>query len=107
MRGVEFVVHAAGSSAAGNGQVLAIPPSFRRHKFIVKGSSGIASGAVQVETADEFDYAGTWAPISGGPVTAVASTDVLIEFEGLYNFLRCRISTLIGGGTIEVTYQGS
>ena len=107
MRGVEVVVHAAGSSSLASGQVLAIPNSFRRHRFIVKGSAGIASGAVQPETADESDYAGTWAPIGGGPVSAVASSDILIEFEGVYNFLRCRISTAIGSGTVEVTYLGS
>ena len=107
MRGVEVVVHPSGTSGASRGQVLAIPSSFKRHRFIVKGSSGIASGAVQVETADEADYAGTWATIGGGPVSAVASSDVLIEFEGVYNFLACRISTAIGSGTVEVTYLGS
>ena len=108
MRGVEVVVHPAGTSATGRGQVLAIPSSFRRHKFTVKTSAGVASGAVQPETAEESDYSGTWAPIGGGPVTVpAASSALVIEFEGVYNFLACRISTVIGGGTIEVIYQGS
>ena len=108
MRGVEVVVHAAGTSATGRGQVLAVPNSFRRHKFTVKTSAGVASGAVQPECAEESDYAGTWAPIGGGPVTVpAASASLIIEFEGVYNFLACRISTIIGGGTIEVIYEGS
>ena len=107
MRGVPVVLHAAGSAAAAPGQVLAVPDSFRKHIILVKGSAGIASGAVQLEAANESDYAGTWAPIGGGPVSAVASANTIIEFEGVYNFIRCRISTLIGSGTIEVTYEGS
>jgi hypothetical protein len=108
MRGVPVVIIPAGTSATGRYQVLAIPNSFRRHIFIVKTSAGVASGAVQPEAANESDYAGTWAPIGGGPVTVpAASSELAIEFEGVYNFLACRISTVIGGGTIEVTYEGS
>lgn len=108
MRGIAISVHAAGSSATGRGTVLAIPNSFRRHKFTVKCSAGVASGAVQPETAEEYNYAGTWAPIGGGPVTVpAASSALIIEFEGVYKFLACRISTVIGGGTVEVIYEGS
>jgi hypothetical protein len=108
MRGVPVVIIPAGSSATGQYQILAIPNSFSKHRFIVKTSAGVASGAVQPETSDDAAYAGTWAPIGGGPVTVpAASSDLAIEFEGVYNFLACRISTIIGGGTITVTYLGS
>lgn len=108
MRGIPFDVQAAGTSATGRGTVLAIPNSFRKHRFIVKTSAGVASGAVQPECSDAADYSGTWAPIGGGPVTVpAASSELIIEFEGVYNFLACRISTIIGGGTITVTYEGS
>lgn len=107
MKGVPVVLHAAGSSATAPGVVLAIPSSFRKHRVTIKGSAGIASGAVQPETAAEYNYAGTWAPIGGGPVSTIASSALIIEFEGIYKFFRCRISTLIGGGTIEVIYEGA
>lgn len=108
MRGIPYSVQPAGTSATGRGQVLAVPNSFRKHIFLVKCSAGVASGAVQPECADASDYTGTWAPIGGGPVTVpAASSELAIEFEGVYNFLACRISTIVGGGTIEVIYQGS
>lgn len=105
-RGQLSTLQAAGSTT-GNGTVLAIPDSFNRHTITIKGSAGIASGAVQVEAADVYNYSGTWAPIGGGPVSAVASASLQVTFNGLYRFIRARISTNIGGGTIGVTYEGS
>ena len=105
-RGVAVALHTAGAALA-NGQVLAIPDSFKNHTIILKGSAGIASGKVQPECADASDYTGTWAPIGGGEVAAVASAEVLIQLTGVYKFLRCRISTVIAGGTVTVTYVGS
>lgn len=107
LKGVPVVLHAAGSSGAARGKVLAIPDSFRRHKITIIGSAGISAGAIQPETAETYNYSGTWAPIGGGPVLASASSSLIIEFEGIYRFLAARISTAIGSGTVEVIYEGS
>lgn len=106
MRGVAVALHTDGAALA-NGQVLAIPDSFKHHTLIIKGSAGIASGKVQPETADASDYSGTWAQIGGGEVAVVASTELIIQFTGVYKFIRCRISTVLVGGTVTVTYVGS
>ena len=70
----------------------------------------MTSGAVQIETANEYDYSGTWAPIGGGPITVVASTDLVANFVGVFNFIRARISTTIAGGatpSVTVQYTGA
>ncbi len=94
-------------STTGNGNVLAIPNSFHNHKVFIKGSVGISAGAVQLEAADSPDYAGTWAQIGGGPITLVASTELQLDFSGVYQFIRARYSTNVTGGTAGVTYVGS
>ena len=106
MRGVQVVLHEP-LSTIGNGLVIAIPDSFKHHTIIIKGSAGVSAGAIQPETADTFDYAGTWAPIGGGPVSVVVSAEVVINLEGVYRFLRARISTTIADGTVTVSYVGS
>lgn len=105
MRGVPVTLQSAGTTAA-NGTAIAIPNSFREHVFIIKGSAGVNAGAIQVESAESFDYAGTWAA-QGSPVTVLASTELTVNLSGIFPFLRARISTGIGVGTVTVTYQGS
>ncbi len=96
------------AQTTGNGVVIAIPPSFRNHTIIIKGNSTVSAGAVQVETANEFNYSGTWAQVGGGPITVVDGADVVFNFEGVFNFIRTRISTSItGGGSVTVQYQGA
>lgn len=105
LRGVRERIIMAGGAAA-PGVILAPPPSFTHHIFYIIGGAGIASGAVQPESASESDYAGTWAQIGGGPIAVVADTELQAAFEGAFSFIRCRISTLMGGGTVTVDYMG-
>ena len=104
-RGTSVILQDA--ETTGNGLVLAIPSSFKHHTLYIKGSAGVASGAVQPESADSKDYAGTWGQIGGGPITVVADTELAINFEGLYKFIRVGISTVVVGGTVSVSYIGS
>jgi hypothetical protein len=107
MRGVPVDLIPAGTSATGAGTAIAIPPSFTKHKFRIITSVGVASGAVQPESADNPAYSGTWNPIGGGPITVpAASSELEIEFEGRFSSVRANITTIIGGGTIEVQYEG-
>lgn len=104
LRGVPFTLQNAAST--GNGTVMAVPAHMQLHTINIKGSSGVASGAIQIESADTPDYAGTWSPLGGGPITVVASSEFDINFTGTFRFIRARISTTIGSGTVTVTYIG-
>lgn len=109
--GVPVVLQEAGTSATGNGLAVSCPYAAERHAFYVSGSAGIASGAVTFETAPAPDYTGTWdalvndkATPTANPMTAVASKTLLYQYYGKLQAVRARISTVIGSGTIEVTY---
>lgn len=108
MRGVPVDFLPALSSATGPGEGFAIPPSFFKHKIAIITSAGVASGAVQPESAQDPSYAGTWNPIGGGPITVPAASSTLeYQFTGYFSAIRANISTIIGGGTIQVTYEGA
>lgn len=108
MRGVPVTLQNAASADEAPGLALAIPDSFKHHTIIIQTSAGVASGAVQPESADNPAYAGVWAPVGGGPITVpAASSESIYNFEGVFKALRCRISTIIGGGTVTVIYVGS
>ena len=106
MRGRLVTLQNAASVDESPGLVLAIPDSFKHHTFYIKGSTGVNAGVVQPESADAYDYAGLWAAIST-PVTVIADTELMVRVEGIFKFIRCRISTAIGVGTVTVTYVGS
>lgn len=105
MRGVLFALQTAATT--GNGVAIAVPVSFRHHTVIIKGNTAIASGAVQIESADAPDYTGVWGQIGGGPITVVDVAELVINFEGVYPFIRARVSTTIAGGTVTVEYYGA
>jgi hypothetical protein len=75
---------------------------------IVESSSGTASGVVTIETAvyeEGASYRGTWAEVEAITVPA-ASTQSFTQLPGApgnamaLKYLRARISTVIGSGTI-------
>jgi hypothetical protein len=105
IRQVPVIVQSA--ATVGNGTPLAIPPSVRDHKFTIEGSAGVATGAIQIESAATPDYSGTWSPVGGGPITVVVSAQLEVNFSGIFSALRARISTTITGGTVTVTYVGN
>lgn len=94
------------ATATGRGLAIAIPKSFRRHKFTIRGNGAVGAGAIQFESASAVDYAGTWNPLGGGPVTVLAASELEYEFEGVYSALQARISTTVTVGTVTVTYVG-
>lgn len=111
--GVPFKLQDA--TTTGNGNVLAIPPSFRHHNFMVTAASGVTSGAVTIETSNDPNDAGTWAVVImdksvANPLTVAAGADLLMAYSGMLNFVRARISTTIAGGgspSVTVTYVGA
>ena len=94
----------------GTSDCIAIPPSFKHHNIMITAAAGVTSGAVQPECSNSASDANVWAPIGGGPVTVIAGTDISVTFEGVFNFIRARVSTTIAGGTIAaatVVYCGA
>src|SRR5215510_10883680 len=81
------------TATTGNGTVIAIPPSFKDHTNTIKGNGAVGAGAIQLEGADDPAYSGTWAPLGGGPVTVVAASELIFTLQGLFKFIRARIST--------------
>lgn len=86
-------------------------PVFAAHCSVVRafvlGSAGVVSGAVTLEGSPTKDFAGTWVSITGA-VTAVADTVVqIIGVNAAYPYVRARISTVIGGGTVTVMILGN
>ena len=113
MSGVPYVMQNA--QATGNGDTIAIPPSFRNHTWIITAASGVSAGAVTVETSNSPLDSATWAIVPmansiANPLTVTAGADLMMEHTGLLNFVRARISTTISGGgapSVTVTYEGA
>ena len=113
MSGVPFAQQLVQST--GNGTILAIPPSFRNHTWIVTGAAGVNAGAVTIETSNDPADANTWAIVPmansiANPLTVTAGVDLMMEHTGILNFIRARISTTISGGgapSVTVIYEGA
>jgi hypothetical protein len=73
--------------------------------YIVFGA-GTGAGAVQPESAHVAAYAGTWAA-EGSPVAWSAADKVhKVSITGASFVARCRISTGVTGGTVDVWALG-
>ena len=108
MSGVPYVMQ--NGTTTGNGDTIALPPSFRNHTFIITGAAGVSAGAIQIEASNSPLDANVWGPVVAAPITVVAGQDTIIEVVGLFNFIRARISTTISGGgapSVTVTYEGA
>lgn len=97
-----LLIDASALNAAG----AAATPGVRGIVAYIIGSSGVASGAVQLEHAHDKDYTGTWAAI-GAPVTVVADTVSAVVAEGAFKAVRARVSTVLAGGTVTVLLVGN
>lgn len=73
--------------------------------YVVFGA-GTSSGQVVVESAPFAGYAGTWA-IVATVNWAAADKAHLAAITGVHLALRVRISTIIGGGTVDAYVVGS
>lgn len=106
MSGVPFKQQDAATS--GNGTVLALPPSFRNHTWIITGAGTVTTGTVQIEASNDPADAGTWVAI-GALTTILSGVDLMITATGLLNFVRARIVTAVtgAGGSVTVLYEGA
>ena len=95
------------AEATGNGQVISIPVGCKNHSFYIKANGAVMTGAIQLESSSGGDYAGTWAPIGGGPIALVSNAELIYSVTGAFLFVRARISTSVTGTTVTVTYVGT
>ena len=85
------------------GSLCVMPPTLHglalEWTFYIEFSAGSAAGVVQVETASNRDYTGTWA--SEATVTwSAASKAHVVHITALMQAVRLRISTTVTGGTV-------
>jgi|SRR3990172_11892372 len=89
--------------------VVAPSPSIKNHTFTIKASAAI-TGALQLETSDDWEYTGVWSPLGGGPIdlSTLGAGELQLNFSQIAApFLRARISTVVAGGTVSVSYVGN
>jgi hypothetical protein len=94
------------AATTGDGNVIDTRGETTEHTIYLQGNGSVSAGAIQMETAIETDYTGTWAPL-GGPVTVVADATVIVQITGAFAAMRARISTTIAGGTVTVEAVGN
>jgi hypothetical protein len=75
--------------------------------LLVEAGEGVSSGVVTLEGAATSDYSGTWASITTATTNAasktfIATTDMGDTASIPVPYVRARVSTVIGGGTIDV-----
>ena len=73
----------------------------------IRWNAGVSSGVVDIETAEDETYTGTWAPVATVTFTGTAPKTDYVRVQGAYNALRHRISTIITDGTVTTRIQGS
>lgn len=100
------------AQTTGNGKILAVP-GFVHHVFYIRGNGTIGAGAITIETADDPEYAGTWAalpnvtdPPNANPITVTGDTTKIYSYFGKLAAVRARISTTVTTHTVTVTYKG-
>lgn len=72
--------------------------STRGTTHVIQWPTGVTSGVVEIETADDPDYAGTWAPVSTVTFAGTAPKEDYVYVPGVYSAFQHRISTVVAGG---------
>ncbi len=95
------------AATTGNGTVVMCSPNVQEHTIYIRGNGTVSTGAIQLETASDPAYNGTWAPL-GSPVTVTVAENVL-NVTGKLDALRARVSTTVtgSGGSVDVYYNGN
>lgn len=75
----------------------------------IKWNDGVQAGTVVIETADDRDYTGKWAPlqaVSFDGSDPAPKTDT-VRLDGSYPVIRHRISEIVEGGTVTSRIDGN
>lgn len=92
----------ASATALGPGTVSRV----REVTLYVRTIGAVTSGQVLLEAADDPAFTGTWVALATINPNAT-DTMFTASVTGVHLALRARISTIIGGGTVDVTLVGN
>ena len=112
LKGVEILILDAQTVDETKSTVVCPSVGIKNHTFTLKSSASI-TGAVQLEGSNDPTYTGVWAPLGGGPIDVAdigpaAAGELQFAFSNVtYTALRARISTVIAGGNLSVSYLGN
>ena len=82
----------------------AFMPRCRESAAYVVWGTGVTAGVVEVETAHDGAYTGTWAPLATVTFSGTAPKSDVVQVTGIHLALRTRISTVISGGTVSTYF---
>ena len=68
---------------------------------------GVTAGEVQIETADDPLYAGTWAVVATVTFVGTAPLQQYARTQGAYKAMRHRINTAVAGGVVSTKITGA
>lgn len=91
------------ATATGNGTAVGSPMTNCRESAVyVSWLTGVASGVVTVESADNTGYTGTWASLAVVTYASGAPKEDIVQITGIHGALRARISTAVTGQGVTV-----
>lgn len=110
LKGVEILIMDALSADEAVSNVVCPSPGIKNHTITITTSASV-TGAIQLETSNNPTYTGAWSPLGGGPYDLATITSVHEQqfmFSNItFAALRARITTVVGGGTVSVSYLGN
>jgi hypothetical protein len=87
------------------GSVAMIPDSVRGHYteiiIYIIFSSATSAGKVQIETASDYTYTGTWAAVGSTIDWAANTSQKYAAITGVFGALRLRVTTAATSGTVS------
>ncbi len=93
------------TASAANATGTVVGPAFmarcQQTAIYIDWGTGVASGAVTIESAVDNNYAGTWAPLFTDTFVSGAPKQDILQITGVHWAIRTRISTVIAGGTVN------
>ena len=73
----------------------------------ISWGTGVTSGVVEIECADDSSYAGTWAPMATVTFSGTAPKQDYVYTPGRPRAIRHRISTVVANGTVTTRLVGA
>ena len=110
LKGVEILILDAQTVDETKSTVVCPSPGIKNHTFTIKTSASV-TGAILVETANDPEYTGVWNPLESAAYdlsTVGAAHEKQYRYSNIaLTAVRARISTVVGGGTVSVSYLGN
>lgn len=98
---------ASGAKAQTPAVFKTIPTRGTTHE--ISWATGVTSGVVEIESAPDADYTGTWAPVATVTFSGTAPKVDYVYVPGNHPAFQHRISTIVAGGaspSVTTSIQG-